>query len=822
MLEAKESPATGGEPVNGAHSEHKGALKHDDSTGGSALHWTLWRDVSGTKKADRLDAWPAFCGWLESLPPAAKKDQCQLIKLARFGDTRSNKGALRHDANVIEVTGIEGDYDSEAVTPARAIELLEAHQLRAAIAPTFSSTPEGPRWRVLTPLANPIPPADRLRYVEILNGMLGGILATESGTLSQSYYVGVPEGAGAVMLHTFDDPVEGHTLDELEVFEDLDSLRVPVNGSGKAKKPGTEIEAADVTGFDDWVNELCTGDSVHPSAVRIAASLVAKGWRDDDIRLLFTGLADRVEAERGKERADLLRGKELADAIRSAHDKGFAPRAFEDVLADARELTEDSEEIEQLAAEASQFSAVQNRRILDAIKRATRIPLGTLKEAQREARGDSEEPDDLEFARDLANTMGRENVLCAQAFVWHWKERGVWHQEEDRAVRQWVQHHLSNNKDAVSKANVDSVTDLFRTEVYSPDREFNVGPAECVNTLNGELMLNDSGEWELHPHNREHYRTTQIPLEYDPQATAPRFMAFLGEVFAGDPDAGEKAQAVLEMIGYSLMAHCRYERFVILVGSGANGKSVLLSVLEALLGTENVAGVQPSQFDRSFQRAHLHGKLANIVTEIKQGEVIDDASLKGIVSGEPTTVEHKFKDPFVMRPFSTCWFGTNHMPHTRDFSDALFRRALVVEFNNVFKPDRDNHDPRLKEKLMGELPGILNMALSEYASAVQTEFTMPQSCGDARERWRLEADQVAQFLESECSENGFAKVEPQKLFKAYREWAQDVGIHKIMAQRGFLDRVKALGYETRKTNGKRWVTGLECHRTVVEFDRIAR
>ena len=503
---------------------------------------------------------------------------------------------------------------------------------------------------------------------------------------------------------------------------------------------------------------------------------------------------------------------------------GESRREYADILADAEALTKESDPtvIHNLVVESGPLSAIEQRKVFDVIKRKTGTPLGTLKEAQRESRGESEEPDDLEFARDLANEIGRDNVLCAQAFVWHWGGHGVWAKAEDRTVRQWVQRHLADHKGTVSKAGVDSVTDLFRTEVYSPDREFNVGPAECVNTLNGELMLNDSGEWELHPHNREHYRTTQIPLEYDPQATAPRFMAFLREVFAGDPDAGEKAQAVLEMIGYSLMAHCRYERFVILVGSGANGKSVLLSVLEALLGTENVAGVQPSQFDRSFQRAHLHGKLANIVTEIKQGEVIDDASLKGIVSGEPTTVEHKFKDPFVMRPFATCWFGTNHMPHTRDFSDALFRRALVVEFNNVFKPDRDNHDPRLKEKLMGELPGILNMALSEYASAVQTEFTMPQSCGDARERWRLEADQVAQFLESECSENGFAKVEPQKLFKAYREWAQDAGIHKIMAQRGFLDRVKALGYETRKTNGKRWVTGLECHRTVVEFDRIDR
>jgi putative DNA primase/helicase len=262
------------------------------------------------------------------------------------------------------------------------------------------------------------------------------------------------------------------------------------------------------------------------------------------------------------------------------------------------------------------------------------------------------------------------------------------------------------------------------------------------------------------------------------------------------------------------MAHCRHEKFIIMVGSGANGKSVLLSVLEALAGPENVAGVQPSQFDRSFQRAHLHGKLANIVTEIKQGEMIDDASLKGIVSGEPTSVEHKFKDPFVMRPFSTCWFGTNHMPHTRDFSDALFRRALVVEFNNKFKPEMGNCDPQLKDKQMGELPGILSLALDAYADALVSGFTMPESCQQARERWRLEADQVAQFVGDECERVPDSKIRPQSLYDAYKEWAEENGIHKRLGQKQFGDRLVMLGFERKKSDGARYITGVKCTRAV--------
>lgn len=814
MLEAKENPASAG---TGCEAQDMSSTANDTTTGFTV---TLWKSKSGSQKQELDFEWPAFCKWLEELPRAQVKDECQLIKLAVFGDERTDKGSLRHDANVLAVTGIEGDYDSEVMTPEEAIAKLEAAELRATIAPTFNSTPEKPRWRVLTPLAGPVSPSERLKYLEALNGILGGVLARESATLSQSYFVGVPAGADYTVKHTFGDPRQGHTLDGLEMMDGLDHLRMPVQGSrskSKGRDASTFDDAFDDSTFDDWVEDVCSADAIHPALVRIVAHCVAKGFDDAHIRLLFTGLADRVAAKRGAERADLMLGKELDDAINSAREKGFAPRSFDELLTDAKALDKDSdpEAINLLVVESVGLPPVEKRRVREVIKRGTGLPFSVMQEAEREA-FQADDTDDLQLAKGLAHEIGGENVLADKAFVWAWRESGVWQQQDERSVKQWVQEYIDGKVESVKKSNVESVADLFKTVVYKPHHDFDIGPAECVNTLNGELVL-EAGNWHLMPHDREHYRTTQIPVEYDPEAKAPRFEQFMGEVFIGDADAQDKARALLEMMGYSLMAHCRHEKFIILVGSGANGKSVLLSVLEALMGSANVAGVQPSQFDRSFQRAHLHGKLANIVTEIKQGEVIDDASLKGIVSGEPTTVEHKFGHPFMMRPFSTCWFGTNHMPHTRDFSDALFRRALVVEFNNTFKPELGNCDPMLKEKLLAELPGILNLALDAYSEALLFGFTTPESCKAAREKWRMEADQVAQFIEAECEPDASERIPPQRLFNAYRGWADENGIHKKLAMRSFVDRLKALGFESKKSGGVRAVRGLRCNRIFSEF-----
>ncbi|MDZ7852943.1 MAG: phage/plasmid primase, P4 family [Halomonas sp.] len=822
MSEHKKTLAPVGAGVEGQDNQFS-EYQHSTAAQSHTIALTVWRNKSGTQRSELNKTWPEICNWLSDLPPVAVKDDCQLIKFARFGDERTENGALRHDANVIEITGIEGDYDDEEMAPEQAIALMEKAGLRAAVAPTFTSTPEKPRWRVLTPLVGAVSPSERLKYLEALNGILGGVLAKESATLSQSYYIGVPAGAVYTVINTFGDPEQGATLDGLEMMDGIDHLRMPVKGKGAKAKDSTgpgRDNLFDESEFEDWVEDVVSCEAIHPALVRIVAHCVAKDFDDKHIRMLFLGLADRVSAKRGPERADLMLGKELDEAIKSARQKGFAPASYADVMAEAQALTRDSDPaiIEALVEKVVELKPIQKRRVHEVIKKQTGLPFSAMEAAER-SKVDEDDDDDLALAQGLANEIGRDNVIAAQAFVWRWIDTGVWQKQEDRSVKQWAQRYMSAKVESVKKSNVESVTDLFKTEVFKPDQQFDIGPPECVNTLNGELALVE-GNWQLHPHDREHYRTTQVPVEYDPDATAPKFEKFLADVFNGDADTKEKKQALLEMIGYSLMAHCRHEKFIILVGSGANGKSVLLSVLEGLLGSGNVAGVQPSQFDRSFQRAHLHGKLANIVTEIKQGEMIDDASLKGIVSGEPTTVEHKFKNPFDMRPFSTCWFGTNHMPHTRDFSDALFRRALVVEFNNKFKPEMGNCDPQLKDKLLDELPGILNLALKTYAEALLSGFTMPASCQEARERWRLEADQVAQFVEAECEATQGERIPPLRLFNAYRDWADENGIQKKLTQRSFLDRLVALGYERQRTGASRYICGLKCERIYSAFERV--
>jgi len=494
------------------------------------------------------------------------------------------------------------------------------------------------------------------------------------------------------------------------------------------------------------------------------------------------------------------------------HENDPTPRFNRKELADRIEATEDFEELTGPIARDVAESGLPETSILSLrkfIAKKAKVSVASLeKDAKKEdfhlVRADKDFLH-LDAAREVVSVFGEGNLIDTPQGTWRWNGCGVWKIIDNREIKQKI-HKVADSKE-LTRSIVDSILDLVKTEVFRPNHEFDPHH-RAINIQNGELHWNGA-QWELKPHCREHYRTTQLPGSYDPRAKAPRFEKFLDEVFENDPDKDDKKVLVCEMVGYSLLSSCEYEKFFVLIGSGANGKSVLMETIGEFVGRRNVSAVQPSQFENRFQRAHLHGKLVNLVTEIAEGHEIADAQLKAIVSGELTTAEHKHKPPFDFRPFCTCIFGTNHMPHTRDFSDALFRRAIILTFNRKF--EEHEQDKYLKEKLKAELPGILNLALNAMACVFQRgEFTKAASCEAAKAEWRTRCDQVAQFVQDVCRTGPGLKDLSSQLFSRYSTWANAMGIKKTLNHNNFTSRLKRLGFEPVKgTGGIRLIAGIE-------------
>ena len=223
---------------------------------------THFRNYAAAEKRDTSETLESLAALISRID-RPKKDQLPWLKLARFGDKKSEKNSLRHDDNVLAVHGLEADYDAEQMQPSEAVEILHKAGVQAIVYTSPSHKPEKPRWRVLAPFTGPLPTDQRSRHMGRLNGLFGGILAGESWTLSQSYYYGRVAGNPAHMVEVIDgEPID--TLDELDAIwtGKPDTLATGKLGAGCTPQSGPLNELALIQAIED-------GRSYHTAIMRL-------------------------------------------------------------------------------------------------------------------------------------------------------------------------------------------------------------------------------------------------------------------------------------------------------------------------------------------------------------------------------------------------------------------------------------------------------------------------------------------------------------------------------------------------------------------------
>ena len=281
--------------------------------------------------------------------------------------------------------------------------------------------------------------------------------------------------------------------------------------------------------------------------------------------------------------------------------------------------------------------------------------------------------------------------------------------------------------------------------------------------------LMDGGQIAEHPHTPEWFSTVCLPYDYNPQATCDQWLDFLSWMFDRDQAS---IQFVQEWFGYCLVQDTSLQRFVIVEGPGANGKSVLLETLEALVGKENCSSVALEDFRDRFALSPTVGKLVNIVSEIGDVRHLPEATLKAFVAGESMSFDRKFQQPLQVNATARLVFATNRVPEFADRSEGVWRRLIILPTRQVIAPEQQ--DPDLPQKLRQELPGIFDWAVQGLGRLrQQRRFTEPEVVIEARQKHREACDPVGAFLAERVVEDPNEKVMTADLMGAYQEWADE-------------------------------------------------
>jgi P4 family phage/plasmid primase-like protien len=262
-----------------------------------------------------------------------------------------------------------------------------------------------------------------------------------------------------------------------------------------------------------------------------------------------------------------------------------------------------------------------------------------------------------------------------------------------------------------------------------------------------------------------------LPYSFDSSTKCPRWETFLQEMFEGDV---ERIALVQEWFGYCLLADTSFQKFLILVGDGANGKTVLLDVLIALLGEQNVSHVPLELFGQRFQVTPTLGKLANIVAEVGPMDRVAEATVKAFVAGDAMYFDRKNQDGLHTRPTARLVLAANTFPAFADRSIGLWRRLIVLPCQTTIPVERQ--DRQLVTKLKAELPGILMWSVEGRRRLLeQRRFTEPAVSRRVLEEHQSERNSERAFLLKHVTESPGASITSGALYERYKVWCDENG-----------------------------------------------
>ena len=303
-----------------------------------------------------------------------------------------------------------------------------------------------------------------------------------------------------------------------------------------------------------------------------------------------------------------------------------------------------------------------------------------------------------------------------------------------------------------------------------------------INLKNGLL---DISTYILHQHTPLYLSTSQIPVEYQAEASCPLWKQFIYDIMDGDI---EQAKLLQQVAGYCLTTNTSFAKSFILFGSGANGKSLFTRLISKIVGQQNVSSINLTTLNKQFGLTGLIGKKVNLIDEIS-GNYFESNIIKGLISGEKMSAEIKYRpEPLEFYPSTKLIFSVNELPKINDTTPGLYRRFIIIPFNKSYAA---NPDLMLEQKLTNELPGILNWAIEGLRMLrEQGRFNETDTNFNMMNLFKMDNSPLIEFLQSNyepCPQGEESRyiVPSNTLFQEYKNYCIDNGYkHKSLANFG--------------------------------------
>lgn len=299
-----------------------------------------------------------------------------------------------------------------------------------------------------------------------------------------------------------------------------------------------------------------------------------------------------------------------------------------------------------------------------------------------------------------------------------------------------------------------------------------------IHVGNGVLHL-DTTPPTLNEFSHTYYSRNRSEISFDEEADCPRFIAELMQPALEESDIS----LIQRYAGQCLLGQNPAQRILLLRGTPGGGKSTLVNILEAVIGTHNVTELRVQQLAERFEIACFVGKTLLSGKDVP-GDFLNNKGayvLKKLVGGdrldaEQKNVKHRFD---VYGEFNVIITSNTHL-HVRLDADsgAWRRRLLIVDYERVpTEKPIPNFDRRLVEE---EGPGILNWCIAGALQlleelAVHGRIQLTEAQIKRVDALLSESDSVRHFVGERVVKVDVSDITVSELQTAYQNFCEDQG-----------------------------------------------
>lgn len=325
-----------------------------------------------------------------------------------------------------------------------------------------------------------------------------------------------------------------------------------------------------------------------------------------------------------------------------------------------------------------------------------------------------------------------------------------------------------------------------------------------LNVLNGTVDLRTG---RISPHDPAGLITKLAPVDFDPAADCPLFLAFLDRITVGDADLIRFHQRSL---GYSLTGNISEHALFFHYGTGRNGKSTLLGIVHRMLGTyATVLNAKlltvRTQEDHPTELCDLDGARFVSTIELDDGKRMAEALVKSMTGGERIKARRMRADPYEFDPTFKLHLAANHKPEVRGVDEGIWSRIKLIPYTVTIP--KNERDRKLPEKLWAEASGILNWLIRGCLEWQADGLAEPSSVAEATAEYRAEMDAIGDFIAESCVVLESARCVNNELYDKYKSWCEHSGVRCLSKQKFGAQMVKR-GFHPLDSNSVRWRLGI--------------